>query len=327
MPEIIEVESSRQFSTEMPREPVLDIGSLGTGLELKQRKALDLTYAEAVKILEYPQFEGDRPLNDKHVIFLTRQMKAGMFRWEQVQIIVCRYDGKDYRMNGQHTCWARLNMPEKNYPAPAQLLRYEAASEHDMRQLYASIDRNKARSSGNVVVSYLAGRQEFIQFNKRILRALAEALAFWKWDLESQRLLHTPDDRAYLMLTDHYQLTTKVGNFINSSKSADIKHLHRRPVIAAMYATFDKAPEIAAQFWKAVALGEMLAKDDPRMQLRNKLLSSTIAAGGRAVTSDVTTTSSEEMFRWCILAWNAHRQGKPLKLFKVYLDTPRQTVR
>jgi hypothetical protein len=325
--EIVEVDSMKQFSASIPEEPVMEIGSLGGGLEIKNRKTIELTHQEAIRVLELPQFAGDRPLGDKHVIFLTRQMESGMFRWEQVQIIICRFDGKEYRMNGQHTCWARLNMPEHNYSAPVSLLKYEAATDHDMRQLYATIDRNKARTSGNVVISYLAGRQEFIHFNKRILKALAESLAFWKWETESQRLLHTPDDRAFLMLTDHYQLSMKVGNFINASKTVDIKHLSRRPVISAMYATFDKAPEIALAFWRGVASGEMLAKDDARMSLRNKLLTSTIAAGGKSVSSDITTTSSEEMFRWCIVAWNHYRQGKPLKAYKVALDGPRQTVR
>jgi hypothetical protein len=81
------------------------------------------------------------------------------------------------------------------------------------------------------------------------------------------------------------------------------------------------------QFWRGVGSGEMLGKDDPRMSLRNRLLTSTIAAGGKGVTSDITTTSSEEMFRWCICAWNAHRQAKPLKAYKVAMDSPRQAVR
>jgi len=330
MSDDIAVKSVKQFTAELPQEPVMDIGSLGKGLAPPYKKTIELTREEATRILELPEFSGDRPLSDNHVIFLMQQMKKEVFRWEQVQIITCRFNGREYRMNGQHSCWARLELPpemEHGLRTPVTLLRYEATTEHDMRQLYASIDRNKARTSGNVVIAYLSGREEFSQLNKQTIRRLAEALSFWKWDQEGQRLLHTPDDRAFLMLTEHYQLTTRVGNWINAQKSPDIKHLLRRPVIASMFATFDKAPEIAAAFWKSVATGEMLPKEDARMALRNILLTSSIAAGGKGITSDIKTTSSEEMFRWCILAWNHYRQNKPIKAFKVQLDKPRPSVR
>jgi hypothetical protein len=323
----VEVGSQKQFLTEIPDEPVLDISSLGESLQLKHRKTVELTHEEAVRLLELPEFAGDRSLNDNHVIFLQRQMEAGTFRWEQVQLITCRFEGREYRMNGQHTAWARLSMPKTGLRTPVSMLKYEAQTDHDMRQLYASIDRNKARTNSNVVISYLAGRQEFIQFNKRIIKALAESLAFWKWEIESQRSLHTPDDRAYLMLTDHYQLCTRVGNFLNSSRMAGVKHLFRRPVIAAMYATFDKAPEVSQTFWQSVADGEMLSKDDARLALRNKLLTSSIAGGGKALSSDMHTTSSEEMFRWCIQSWNYYRQNKVLRSFKVQLSDARSAVR
>lgn len=329
---MLTVETTKQFdgNEDQINEPVFEMGSLGSGLESKGRKVLNLTVEMATHFLELPEFAGDRPLNNGHVIFLTRQMKGGLFRWEQVSIITCKCMGREYRMNGQHTCWARLEIDKevRIQNAPVQHFVYEAKTEQDMRQLYATIDRNKARSNGNVVVSYLAGREEFIQFKKNMLKILAEGLAFWRWEKDGQRALHVADERAFLMLTEHYDLTTKVGNFLNASKLSEARFMNRRPVVAAMFATFDKAPVIAEHFWSAIRDGNgMASKNDPRLKLRTYLMTSTIAAGGKANSREVDTVSSEEMFRTSIASWNAFREGHELKNFRIQLERARTAVR
>jgi hypothetical protein len=320
------VASRKQFQGDIPHEETFDMGSLGEGLKIISRETKELTKKLATELLEMREFSGERALNDDHVIFLTRQMESGNFRWEQTQIITCTLDGVVYRMNGQHTSWSRLNMPD-NYRAPVYFIRYQAKSDHDMRQLYASIDRGKARTQSNVVISYLSGRCEFSQFNKKILRMLAQGLAFWHWEDQTIRGIHTGDDRAYLMLKDHYQVTTKVGNFINGYKTGDIKHIFRAAVVGAMYSTFDKAPEKSIEFWNSVITGENLSKDDPRMVLRNKLMTASIGSQTINTGHKQDMTSSEEMMRWCVYAWNAYRDDKAISSLKTQLDKPRSAVR
>src|SRR5436190_8943088 len=150
-----------------PTEPIYEISSLGSGLELKSRKTVELTQEFANSFLETAEFTGDRPLRTSHVMFLCRQMEAAAFRWEQVNLMTCMWQGREYRMNGQHTCWARVyaELP-KGARTPVAVLKYAAEAEQDMRQLYATIDRGAPRNRGNVVVSYLSGRSEFPDYSR-----------------------------------------------------------------------------------------------------------------------------------------------------------------
>jgi hypothetical protein len=307
---------------EMPDEVIFDITSLGEGLRLRNRKTVELTEEFASRFLELPEFSNgdekiDRNLSEDWVVHLAREMEIGTFRWEQVCLAKCTYEGRDYRMNGQHTAWGRLHVKlDKDVRTPVTLLHYEADSFQDMRQLYASFDRGKMRNRGNVVTSYLAGSEEFPGYNKRVLKMLASGLAMFKWGWDGhKRRLHTADEVAYLLLKDHHKVGLCVGAFINSSPVKEFKHLNRSPVLAAMFATFTKAPQIAASFWEVVRDGVGIdSKDDPRMTLRNYLLTTGLSV--RQLPGE-SGTDQETMYRCCILAWNAHRAGRALKQFRV----------
>lgn len=312
----------------MPDEPIYDISQLGEGIRLRKREVVEFTQVFAENFLEYAEFVGDRPLQEPHVVFLARQMEGGTFRWEFVNLIVCGLEGVIYRLNGQHCAWARIeaNLP-RGTRCPVALMHYEAKSEQDMRQLYATIDRGKARNMGNVVVSYLSGRTEFPDYSKALLRTLAEGVALWKWEQSETRALHTGDERSYLLLTDHHKVALNVGQFIRDSDPKDFKHLKRMPVVAAMFATFDKAPDIAKRFWAVVRDGVgVQEKGDPRHALRNYLFQTALAAKAQS-SPDVRVVRQEEMLRGCLQAWNAHRAGKQLKTVHPHKLDARPEVR
>lgn len=312
-----------ESSVQMPDEPLYDISSLGDNLVLKHRKAVEFDEKTAEHVLELVEFVGDRPTNEPHVIFLARQMEGGTFRWEQVNIISCFFQGREYRMNGRHTAWARLHATlPKGTRTPVMWLKYEAKTEQDMRQLYATIDRGKARSMGNVVISYLVDRPELPGCSKSTLRILAQGLALWLWDERDRRTLHTGDDRAYLLLTDHNKTAQLVSGFIKHGDACDKRHLLRAATVAAMFATFGKAPNIAKEFWPCVRDGLSVGdKADARYTLRNWLLTSSVAKS--SLQHEVRSVTAEEMYRGCIYAWNAYRSNKPLKSIRVNVNDDR----
>lgn len=301
----------------MPDEPIYEIASLGEGLKLRSRKTTEFTKAVANTFLEMPEFVGERNMDNNHAVFLARQMESGTFRWEQVNVASCFCDGREYRMNGQHTAWGRIeaDLPEGTR-TPVQWLRYEAESDHDMRQLYATFDRGKPRSMGNVVVSYLSGRIEFDGYSKALLKMLAEGLAFWLWDEPDVRALHTGDERSYLLLADHYKTAMAVGGLMRSYPSPkESKHMRRAPVTAALFATLAKAPLVGAAFWKTVLEGVGITnKEDPQHVLRNYLMTTSLSKG--PANSDMKSVTQEEMYRACLHSWNLHRGGKTIKSIK-----------
>lgn len=294
---------------------VIDVTSLGDGLKLVETRKVNFTIKEAEAVLALDEFVGDRPLRNSHVDYLISCMNRGTFHPEWVNIVFCKYNGKTYRMNGQHTAWARTYV-EPNYDCRVSYLVYTAKSEEDMRTLYASIDRSSPRTRANVITSYLAGTEEFEGVKSVTMRVVPMGFAMWMWKTKHERRLHDGDDVAYLVKTEHYDLTRKVCGFLDRHSSRDYRHLMRAPVVGAMFATFHKAPQIAIEFWTAVATGTGIEKvGDPRLKLRNELMRVAVDTGNGSH-SDKKTVSQEFMFRQCITAWNAFREGRTLQLLK-----------
>lgn len=330
MPDLLErpnVSDAKRFDPQvlegMP-DP-MEVTSLGAGLKLTKRTTVEMDKEFCNWLLELTAFDPDRPLDDQHVAYLINAMKRGTFRPEQVTIMTCVLDGQEYRMNGQHTAWARWEMPD-SYRCPIQHLRYRAETENDMRSLYGSIDRLKPRTNGNVIVAYLFGTTEWNGTSKAVLRKLAEGMTFWKWGGGHEAHSHDADDRAFMLMTDHYDLSRKVGAFLEASAGRDGKHIQRRPVVAAMFATFSKSAAAASEFWSSVRDGVGFGdKHDPRLVLRNGLLSASIGIG-RGATDEKKSVTTEEMYRWSIHAWNAYRNQQPLKILKAVLSADRPKV-
>lgn len=298
-------------------DEVLDVTSLGEGLKKVREEKIELTHERAEQILSMTELPGDRLLRNKHVDRLTDAMMRGTFVWDFVSIITCRCaeTGKTYRMNGQHTCWARLNMQEK-YRAPCRLIHYQAETEADMRRLYASIDRNSPRTKPNVIDSYLVGTPEFGHTKKRSLRLAASGLALWLWEKKSERSSHDGDDISYLMLSTYYDLAAKVVSIFDELRPVDHSHVYRQSVAAAMYATCNVAPQVARRFWISVADGSGFeSANDPGLRLRNYLMKTTVESGQGVLTGKKRSTI-EELYRICLVAWNAHRRGDKVKMLR-----------
>lgn len=291
----------------------LAIGSLGGGLHFVNRQTKELSEEFAIEILELKEWKPDRNKDDDWIVHLKTAMERGTFLPELCDIVTCRFKGELYRMNGQHTAWARLALNDKKWRCPVNLLTYRAETEADMRRLYATIDRNKPRTKGQVVIAHLYCTGEWDGFKKNELKLLAEGLGVWKWKTHHERKQHDGDDRAYLMQTEHHAIAKKVGEFIRTCQIKRDGFLYRAPVCGSMFATFSAHQEISLKFWQAVRDGTGFSQTtDPRLHLRNHLVGTSIDIG-KGADKDKKRVSGEEMYRWCITAWNYFRDGKQMK--------------
>ena len=306
---------------------ILDVRSIGGALRETSEDVVDLTHDFAAKHLAMPSFAGERKIRERHVSNLLSHMQRGTFFAEWVNLITCRCKeecvdiggaalppGTVWRMNGQHTCRARLEMPP-GYKCRVKIYRYSAETAYDMRQLYASIDRGGIRTSRNVWKSYLAGAPEFSGRSVRCIERVPSGYAHWKFGDVSFRSGRTrdADDVVFLMHTEDYQLTCKVMAFLDRHGEADTLWVWRAGVVAGIYATFDRDAVQGEKFWESVVTGVgFTSLSDPRNKL-NRLLSTT-SADGRSNGSKA--VSRETYFRWCIAAWNAWREGRDIKAFR-----------
>ena len=306
---------------------VYDVTSLGSGLDLKRSRKGEFTHKEALKLLENcTEFVGDRKLKQNHVDFLVRQMLRSTFHAEWVTVITCSINGTTYRMNGQHTAWARLEMPE-DWPCKVDFMEYEAQSMDDMRTLYSSIDRASPRTRANVIESYIAGTEEFMDIKSSTLRVMPSGFTLWMWTTIHERKQYDGDDIAFLLRTDYYDLAMKVCAFLDSVGRRDTDHVFRGPVVGAMFATFNKAPQIAKDFWAPVADGTGIEKkNDPRLRLRNELMKAAVGVGVGAASSKK-KVSQEFMLRLCLVAWNAYREDRELRVLRANEKGKRPTAK
>lgn len=301
-------------------EEFYDVGSLGEGLKLLSSRTEELNHSLSEDILSTNEFDGDRDLSSAHVKSLVNHMQRGTFRSELVNIIQCRCaescknsvgeivsGGATWRLNGQHTAWARLEMPP-SYRCPVTVRRYSAKTEYDMRQLYTSIDRGKARSRVSQSYAIMAGVDDLKKYHKSHLRYIDSGFSMWKWESRDERRTHDSNDTVYVMIADHVKTACHVLDEISCRPTNTHKFLLRQPIVAAMFATYDKAVAPSREFWGAVTDGVGFSTaSDPRNRLRLKLLQYSLNA---TQVNNHRVTDSETMHRWCLNAWNLWRGGE-----------------
>ncbi len=295
--------------------------------KLVRKRSLRLNAQAAEKFLDLKAVPGDRPLIESHVNQLVAAMGRGTFRQELVTLARCRFGEEVYRINGQHTCWAVVTRAGEidDFEITVDLAEYEAGSLDDVRQLYATFDRGKARTRSMLTHSYLAGTTAFDGVASQVLTLLPKGLSFWLWEDESERGRHDADDVVAHLLGKHLAVAQKVAAFLTGRNRSEESHICRAPVVAAMFATFNQRPQIAEAFWTQVGDGLGLnTADDPARRLKLYLENSTL--GRRSQGSAGNPVSGEHMFRCCIHCWNKHRTGESIKQLKVREDTERPAV-
>jgi len=341
----IDLEVSRRLTFQghvPPDEEVIPVVELSNGLRILNERKADLTKARAEDILRLPEFivhesHVDRNLRDAHVTYIINCMKRGTFHPEWVTIISCVCleavavsdeltlpAGTDYRMNGQHTCWGRLYMPD-DWPCPVKFMRYEAANVQTMRQLYASIDRGAIRTNGNVIDSYLAGTEQFRGVPSAAIRAIAAGLSLWLWP-EPKRQKRDADDIAHQIQTTYSEQTSRVRDYVMNSPRGTAQRgiLYRMAVIAALYETFSKLPTRAHEFWDAVRDGVgFTSVKDPRKKLHDALNNCVLVTSAIVRSSKKRHVTQEEVYRWCIQCWNYWRAEDEMTNLRISLDGKR----
>ncbi len=306
-----------------PDDEVVDVKGLGSKIRLTRVDDVILDRKLAESMLELVQFVGERAIVNRQVADLQRAMIRGTFMPERVQLCVahCKEDGLDYRMNGQHTSWAVLELPENEKPAyKVKLYKYTCETMNDVRQLYSTFDRNLARSMGNVINAYVLGQTGFEKFDASAIRHVAAGFALWRWEHAHERQKYDGDARGALMITEFRDLSIGVLNMLMGlGRTPEIGHLWRAPTIAAIFETRSKVIGDSNTFWKGIADGlGFETKTDPRLKLRTLLRETSLSVRGQH-----TRVSQEYMYRACILAWNAWREGRELAYIKAGQVTKR----
>lgn len=286
---------------DVPKIPRLNV-------EVLSDKSVLLDLTKAGEYIDLPVFAGEREVSDHHVQFLYDEMRVGNFNPSLVIIATAVMQGVVYKINGQHTCWAVafMDSTEKGYSIQVRELRYRATSKEQLKKLYSTFDRIKPRSDKHLVRVHLAESTTVEGIWANRIGTLVSGMRTWLYTTYSDRNRITPEQLA-ADVEKRSALFSQVGLFTQPYHSGNPTS-GRNAVLAACFATFDKVPTKAAEFWQPVFDGLGLdSKSDPRWKLRELLLSVSLR---KAVTRATRVMDSEEITNCCLLAWNKWRKGE-----------------
>jgi hypothetical protein len=282
--------------------------------EVISDKQIKLTDEVAAAYIELPIFRGERSIRDSHVQRLRDAMHDGTFNPLLVILSTCELHGVTYKINGQHTCWAKYYCSD--YTPMVREVKYRVKDEDQLRQLYATYDRNMARSDQHITLIELANNDALKDIPVNIIKFLAPCLRFWLYQSSDDRRRCTPENLSSLIAGKYLQLFILVGHFYREyvAMGKETAFFRRIAVGAAVFETFNKVPTLAPQFWKPVIDGIGLdTKFDARWQLRAFLQTTVInSASGKNKRS----TSDETMYNHCIPAFNKWRKNEEVRAIR-----------
>lgn len=298
---------------------------VGKGIKLVKKEMIEFNKHAAAWLRDLETIDGDRRYTQRYVDEMVNDAKRGTFLSEVVTLAVATLNGVLYRVNGQHTAAMRLAMPD-DWRCRMQLLRFSVDTLSDLRVLYSMFDQGHARSNSQVLNSMLFNSEGWSGIGKKTIQRLGEGIAYFLWDSHGKRVAHDGMERAVILNGKYYKLSFIVASFLDASKC---RHLERGPVVGAMLATFEKSATAAREFWTGVRDGVGLPSlRHPCRILRDALMVSTVRSGAGAIKpkNEQRMATGDEMYRWCIHAWNAFRRNEELKQLKAYVSAPRPVV-
>jgi hypothetical protein len=274
-------------------------------------RQVSLTIDHAAEYVQLPVFRGERDVSDAHAQFLLDEMTRKNFNWDLVTLARCEFQGQHYKINGQHTCWARIAARLAADPTVREIV-YRVQDEGELRKIYRTFDRAKNRSDAHIMQVELLGKDIDPDISKAWASLVAAGVRMWRFgDIDTYKRVR-PDQLATIIDgSDVKPIFTVVALFCQSRSKDSHTLIKRQPVIAAMMETFSRDTQAAITFWTDISEATNLTKGDPRWMLYNYLKKSVLNIAGRSPGSgDRQVVRTEDMYRVCVHLWNKWRAGE-----------------
>jgi hypothetical protein len=274
-----------------------------------------VTQTLAIKFRDMDPVPHDRTLNPKRVEAYRKMLAAGLFRPVHWATVHCSETQSTYRANGKHT--SNLFAEYENLPQPVYAIieHYHCDDLDDVARLYATFDsRSQVRNTNDINRAFAAVDPELSELPSKIISLCVTAISYYRWgDSYSQK---PAADRAECLLEeDNKKFVTWVYSILRASDIDSARLLWRSPVVAAMYASYQKSKRAANEFWLAVRDGTGATPKVPDRFLHRFLLSKAVNTGrGAAGRRGRDLAGPREMYVKCLHAWNAWRRGLTTEL-------------
>lgn len=268
---------------------------------------VDITPEMAQHALETQSYEHQRRIDPKRVAFYAEQMKQG--KWQPTSAVgMATPNGKDSYViiDGNHTLSAvvKSGVTLRDY----EVKYFDCDGEKEVADLYAYSDVGKPR--GYVDSLRVYGVEDATGLSIAELRRLTSAVFYLTngFPIRNRRTLMDPQDTIALIQkwVAHWKAFDAA---IRPSQLA--QKLQNVATAGVALVTFRHAEPEAEKFWSAVATGEMMKRNDPRMAFHKAMLTWEV--------SSRTSTAPVEVgvfARGAVWAWNKWRRGGKLTYLK-----------
>lgn len=281
-----------------------------TAIRRVSSETRDLTPALATEFAKMPASVTERDLDPKRLKYLRETILGGIalpFMWARAKVLT---DGTTYRVNGHHSSCV---LAEMNGEMPQGLVAhvddYECPDISHLPALFRQFDnRRSARTVADISGAYQMVIPELRDVPRNAARRAIEGVA-WYEDRVFGADVPKGDDVFTLFERPRYRDFVLFVGRIYSVKTPEFG----TQVIGAMYATFDREPTQAEIFWNDVARqGASHEEKHPAAALDAWLLAAKDAQ---------VKPKPMEIYRNCVIAWNAFRNGEPIERFRRYNPT------
>jgi hypothetical protein len=252
----------------------------------------------------------EREISDSRVKHLKEKVDAGLaipFAWAKVT-----HKGNGHaemRMNGQHSSTMLTSYDEASFPSnlTVHLDSYEVENDDDLALLFRQFDdRKSSRSPADVSGAYQGLYQPLQNVPRPSAKLAVEGVAYWQKHVEGISAKQGDDVYTLMGHTALHPFIQWIGDLF-TIKTPELK---RVPIVAAMYATFDKNDQDARKFWQDVARGGREYEDNHPATVLDAWLKA-LKENGRAE-----KLKPGDYYQGCIYAYNAFFEGKTIREIK-----------
>lgn len=272
---------------------------------LDRPKTQKVTRHLAKQFAEMTAAPHDRPLSERRMMVYRKMLLEGTFRPVTWSSALCVETGDVYRVNGKHTSTVLSSM-EKLPDFFITLEEYECDTLEDVARLYATFDSKMAsRTAADINMSFAATVPELSGIPARVINPAVSGMSYHIWH---DRVGHRQAAERAELLMEHPDFVLWLSEMVSSGDGGSSRSICRQPVVAAMFAGWQKSKSGATEFWSSVRDESGPTPDLPSRKIAKYLNATPVKNGSGA--SKVKAASVREIYVRCLHAWNAWRKGE-----------------
>lgn len=290
-------------------------------IQTKSIKTVRPTDAVLSEFADLERTDIERPLSKSRLEYLRGQLAAGNFhtppKWSYCY---CRFNGRKYRLNGQHTSVVLAERPEDQRPL-VTLEEYECDTLDEVARLFSQFDSKEgARTNSDINRAVFNTDSQLSGYPVRLGQALVSAVAMLEnadreWASEVRQEVKSNSSKKSAMekagaAIQFAGFATWLKDEFGSNQAAAL--LGRAPAICAMLATRRVDQQAAETFWKEVRDGTNPNPKSGSRVLREYLLAVRLSSSSSANTRNA--AGQREVLYKSLQAWTAWRTGADCRL-------------